>query len=90
MTTITPELTTYLRSLRRYELRDLTFGDTEIILENANGVELGGGYFGGGDRNMWVTNPDGTTVSFQGELADQVRKIVPVERVERNDNQGEW
>lgn len=78
----------YACNLKRFECRDLTFGDTEVFLEDASGNEVGGGYFGT-DASLWFT-VDNTVHGFTGQDAYTIRKSIPVGKISRNDNGGIW
>lgn len=82
-------INTLLRTLKRFECRDLSFGDTEVYVEDANGNEIGSGYFSGKDSSISFTIGD-KNYSFEGQLADSVRREIPIAGVSRNDNGGNW
>lgn len=78
-----------VRTLKRFECRDLTFGDAEVFLEDNNKNQIGGGYFDRGEGSLWF-NYNGTSYSFLNSEAYELRYLIPVGGISRNDNNGEW
>lgn len=69
----------------RSELRDHAFGDAEVFWER-DGVEVAGGYFGGGHTDVWfVGEIEG---EFKGDEARELRKCGTKGPVDRNDETG--
>lgn len=83
------EIINKVSSFKRYECRDLTFGDTEVYIEDANNNEVGSGYFGGKHADMTITI-DSHDYKFTGSEAYRLREAIRVAKISRNDNNGEW
>ncbi len=74
-----------LSDAERYELRDHAFGDCEVSWYKDK-TEVGGGYFGGGNSNVWVLG-GGTSHAFDGNEARTLRECGKL-IVSRNDSTG--
>jgi hypothetical protein len=70
----------------RGELRDHAFGDREVFWIR-NGVEVAGGYFGGGNADVWINEEFGGG-SFKGNEARELAARGSNVKIERNDETG--
>lgn len=76
----------FLNLCHRLELRDHAFGDREITWTLLD-VEVAGGYFGGGSREVWIDQEHGGG-SWTGQEASELVVCGKIDRVERNDETG--
>lgn len=84
------EAKTLLNSATRWELRDHAFGDSEFGWNDAQKIEIAGGYSGGGRCDVWINATDGSGASFgfTGDEARKLRECGSLGLVERNDETG--
>jgi hypothetical protein len=69
----------------RSESRDHAFGDREVFW-TVDGEEIAGGYFGGGQADVWILDIEGAT--WKGEEARKLAELGTVGIIGRNDETG--
>jgi hypothetical protein len=78
-----------LRESLRFECRDHAFGDAEITWQNAQEVEVAGGYFSSSGGSIWLLDGEGNTLAdYDGEDAQRLRQLGQLQGVSRNDSTG--
>lgn len=76
----------FLQGCQRLELRDHAFGDREITWMIGD-EEVAGGYFGGGDKEVWIHEDHGGGL-FHGTKARQLAVCGRDPIIGRNDETG--
>ena len=80
----------FLNKCRRWELRDHAFGDRELTwVLGSDDDEVAGGHFGGGSREVWISEEHGGG-RFAGDEARELSHCGRIETISRNDETGPY